>query len=49
MVKEPIIPGKFCQIEIHRGYEDIGISVVGGCDTPLVIYFYLIKLFFENL
>ncbi|CAF0997545.1 unnamed protein product [Brachionus calyciflorus] len=34
--KEPIIPGKFCEIEIHRGYQDIGLYVVGGCDTPLV-------------
>lgn len=36
MLKEPITPGKLCQIEIHRGYFDLGLSVVGGCDTPLV-------------
>lgn len=25
-----------CQIEIHRGYSDLGLFLVGGCDTPLV-------------
>lgn len=34
--KEPIIPGRLCQIEIHRGYSDMGIHIVGGCDTPLI-------------
>jgi hypothetical protein len=36
MLKEPIVAGKICQIEIHRGYADLGLYVVGGCDTPLV-------------
>ena len=35
-MKEPIIPGKMCQVEIHRGYEDLGVCIVGGNDTPLV-------------
>lgn len=34
--KDPVIPGRLCQIEIHRGYSDMGIHMVGGCDTPLV-------------
>lgn len=45
IVKEPIIPGKFCEIEIHRGYEDIGICVVGGCDTPLVNFLKIFWLY----
>jgi hypothetical protein len=36
MTKEPITPGKLCHIEIHRGYSDLGLYVVGGSDTPLV-------------
>jgi hypothetical protein len=36
MNKEPVVPGKLCQIEIHRGYEDLGLYLVGGSDTPLV-------------
>jgi ligand of Numb protein X 1/2 len=36
MLKEPIVPGKLCQIEIHRGYFDLGLQLVGGCDTPLI-------------
>jgi hypothetical protein len=35
MLKEPIIPGKLCQIEIYRGYSDLGLHLVGGCDTAL--------------
>jgi hypothetical protein len=36
MLKEPVIPGKLCQIEIYRGFSDLGLHLVGGCDTALV-------------
>jgi ligand of Numb protein X 1/2 len=36
MMKEPIVPGRLCTVEIHRGYSDLGIHIVGGNDTPLV-------------
>lgn len=36
LLKDPIEPGRVCQIEIHRGYEELGLFVVGGCDTPLI-------------
>ncbi|RMZ95627.1 ligand of Numb X 2-like isoform X1 [Brachionus plicatilis] len=49
IAKEQIIPGKFCQIEIHRGNEDIGISIVGGCDTPLIFIKIQIVLIFYNI
>lgn len=39
MMKEPIVPGKLCTVEIHRGYADLGIQIVGGSDTPLVNLF----------
>ena len=35
-MKDPIVPGRFCQIEIHRGYYDLGLQIVGGSDTPLI-------------
>ena len=43
MLKEPIIPGKLCQIEIYRGYNDLGVHLVGGCDTALVKYIKLVS------
>ncbi|PAA92173.1 hypothetical protein BOX15_Mlig014573g1, partial [Macrostomum lignano] len=33
--KEPIISGLVSTIEIQRGCLDLGVSFVGGCDTPL--------------
>ena len=36
MMKEPIVPGRLCTLELHRGYADLGIHIVGGNDTPLV-------------
>ena len=32
----PIVEGEVTTIEIQRGCFDLGISIVGGCDTPLV-------------
>ena len=39
----PVIEGEVTTLDIPRGSFDLGISIVGGCDTPLVstwkIYF----------
>ncbi|XP_052799032.1 ligand of Numb protein X 2-like [Mya arenaria] len=34
--KNPVIKGEVTTIEIGRDQIDLGISIVGGCDTPLV-------------
>lgn len=35
--KNPVTDGEVSTIEIQRGEDDqLGISIVGGCDTPLV-------------
>ena len=34
--KNPVLPGEVSTIEIPRAQPDLGISIVGGCDTPLV-------------
>ena len=31
-----MLPGEVSTIEIPRAQPDLGISIVGGCDTPLV-------------
>ena len=31
-----MLPGEVSTIEIPRSQPDLGISIVGGCDTPLV-------------
>ena len=36
--KNPVWPGEVSTIEIPRSQPDLGISIVGGCDTPLVRY-----------
>lgn len=33
--KNPVLPGEVSTIEIPRSQPDLGISIVGGCDTPL--------------
>jgi hypothetical protein len=30
MLKEPVVPGRLCTLELHRGYADLGIHIVGG-------------------
>ncbi|XP_052261117.1 ligand of Numb protein X 2-like isoform X2 [Dreissena polymorpha] len=34
--KHPIVCGEVSTIEIERDQRELGISIVGGCDTPLV-------------
>ncbi|WAR01513.1 LNX2-like protein [Mya arenaria] len=34
--KNPVMKGEVTTIEIERDQIDLGISIVGGCDTPLV-------------
>lgn len=34
--KNPVLEGEVSTIEIQRSQADLGISIVGGCDTPLV-------------
>lgn len=34
--KNPVLDGEVSTIEIQRSQADLGISIVGGCDTPLV-------------
>ena len=34
--KLPVLDGEVTSLDIHRGHLDLGISIVGGCDTPLV-------------
>jgi len=34
--KNPVVCGEVSTIEVERGQLDLGLSVVGGCDTPLV-------------
>lgn len=34
--KKPIVEGEVTTVDIQRGCYDLGISVVGGLDTPLV-------------
>jgi hypothetical protein len=36
--KNPVLCGEVSTIEIQRDQADLGMSVVGGCDTPLVCY-----------
>ena len=33
---QAIVDGAACKIELQRGSYDLGISIVGGADTPLV-------------
>ncbi|XP_064635883.1 ligand of Numb protein X 2-like isoform X3 [Lineus longissimus] len=33
--KVPVIEGEVTTVEIQRGCYDLGMSIVGGCDTPL--------------
>ena len=35
-----MLPGEVSTIEIPRAQPDLGISMVGGCDTPLVSIFW---------
>ncbi len=32
----PVAEGEVTTIDVQRGCYDLGISIVGGCDTPLV-------------
>ncbi|KAK6191471.1 hypothetical protein SNE40_003152 [Patella caerulea] len=34
--KNPVIDGEVSTIEIQRASPELGISIVGGCDTPLI-------------
>ena len=34
--KLPIVEGEITTIDIQRGCYDLGVSIVGGIDTPLV-------------
>ena len=34
--KNPVVDGEVSTIEIQRAQPDMGISIVGGCDTALV-------------
>lgn len=36
--KNPVLDGEVSTIEIQRSRADLGISIVGGNDTPLVGY-----------
>lgn len=37
-----IVPGKECTIEIQKGKSGLGLSIVGGSDTLLVGFAYVI-------
>lgn len=39
-----MVSGEVSTIEIQRDQADLGISVVGGCDTPLVSFVVCIKI-----
>jgi hypothetical protein len=47
MLKEPIVPGRLCTLELHRGYADLGIHIVGG--GKLVHYSSIMSFNFKKV